>query len=63
LIGRVSNIIGHAMFKLNGVNFKLRTNDHGNTLHVDQYVRNKYISLHYLSHYGFPGAVDVYVIY
>ncbi|CAI9112231.1 OLC1v1012648C1 [Oldenlandia corymbosa var. corymbosa] len=78
LIGRVANRIGHARFKLNGVSYKLPANDHGNTLHggsvgfndvvwtVDEYVRDKYISLRYLSHdgeQGFPGTVDVYVMY
>lgn len=78
LIGRVANRIGAAKFTLNGVEYKLPANDHGNTLHggtigfndvlweVISYERNSHVSLHYHSYdgeQGFPGAVDVYVTY
>lgn len=33
LIGRVANRIGGAKFTLNGVEYNLPANDHGNTLH------------------------------
>ncbi|KAL3516850.1 hypothetical protein ACH5RR_023752 [Cinchona calisaya] len=78
LIGRVANRIGGAKFTLNGVEYKLPANDHGNTLHggtigfndviweVTSYVRNNHLSLHYRGQdgeQGFPGALDVYVTY
>ncbi|XP_027121776.1 uncharacterized protein [Coffea arabica] len=78
LIGRVANRIGGAKFTLNGVEYNLPANDHGNTLHggtrgfsdviweVTSYEKNSHVSLHYHSYdgeQGFPGAVDVYVTY
>lgn len=33
IVGRVANRIGGASFKLNGVEYRLPANDHGNTLH------------------------------
>jgi aldose 1-epimerase len=33
LVGRYANRIAHAMFTLDGVEYKLENNDHGNTLH------------------------------
>ncbi|CAI9105918.1 OLC1v1004951C1 [Oldenlandia corymbosa var. corymbosa] len=78
LIGRVANRIGGAKFKLNGVEYKLPANDHGNTLHggpkgfdsviwkVTSYQKDSHISLHYRSQdgeQGFPGEVDVSVHY
>ena len=40
-VGRFANRIGGAKFTLNGVEYKLYANDHGNTLHGGQYSWNK----------------------
>lgn len=78
LIGRVANRIGGAKFKLNGVEYKLPANDHGNTLHggsrgfcdviwtVEDYQEDNHITLTYNSfdgEQGFPGDLSVKVTY
>ncbi|CAN4086055.1 unnamed protein product [Withania somnifera] len=78
LIGRVANRIGGAKFKLNGVEYKVPANDHGNTLHggrrgfcdviwkVEDYQEDNHITLTYNSfdgEQGFPGELSVKVTY
>ncbi|KAJ8553879.1 hypothetical protein K7X08_024557 [Anisodus acutangulus] len=78
LIGRVANRIGGAKFKLNGVEYKLPANDHGNTLHggsrgfcdviwkVENYQEDSHVTLTYNSfdgEQGFPGDLSVKVTY
>ncbi|KAK4350512.1 hypothetical protein RND71_029825 [Anisodus tanguticus] len=78
LIGRVANRIGGAKFKLNGVEYKLPANDHGNTLHggsrgfcdviwtVEDYQEDSHVTLTYNSfdgEQGFPGDLSVKVTY
>lgn len=78
LIGRVANRIGGAKFKLNGVEYKLPANDHGNTLHggsrgfndviwtLEDFQEDSHITLTYLSfdgEEGFPGDLSVKVTY
>ncbi|XP_009615365.1 uncharacterized protein LOC107829645 [Nicotiana tabacum] len=78
LIGRVANRIGGAKFELNGVEYKLPANDHGNTLHggskgfsdviwtVEDYQEDSHLTLTYNSfdgEQGFPGDLSVKVTY
>lgn len=78
IVGRVANRIGHAHFTLNGVQYNLSANDHGNTLHggskgfgyvvwdVESYKKDSHVSFSYNSYdgeQGFPGNVNVLVTY
>nr|GMC69712.1 aldose 1-epimerase [Ipomoea batatas]GMC72081.1 aldose 1-epimerase [Ipomoea batatas] len=78
LVGRVANRIGGARFTLNGIQYKLPANDHGNTLHggdigfsdviwkVEDYIKDRHLSLSYESpdgEQGFPGDLHVSVTY
>ncbi|MCE3049736.1 hypothetical protein HAX54_045614 [Datura stramonium] len=78
LIGRVANRIGGAKFELNGVEYKLPANDHGNTLHggsrgfsdviwtVEDHQEDSHLTLTYNSfdgEQGFPGDLSVKVKY
>ncbi|XP_015067461.1 aldose 1-epimerase isoform X1 [Solanum pennellii] len=78
LIGRVANRIGGAKFELNGVEYILPANDHGNTLHggskgfssviwtVEDFEEDSHLTLTYNSfdgEQGFPGNLSVEVTY
>nr|GLL18536.1 aldose 1-epimerase-like [Ipomoea trifida] len=78
IVGRVANRIGGASFKLNGVEYRLPANDHGNTLHggfrgfsdviwtVEDYKKDSHLTLSYNSYdgeQGFPGDLSVSVTY
>ncbi|XP_031118890.1 aldose 1-epimerase-like [Ipomoea triloba] len=78
IVGRVANRIGAASFKLNGAEYKLPANDHGNTLHggirgfsdviwtVENYKKDSHLTLSYNSYdgeQGFPGNLSVTVTY
>jgi aldose 1-epimerase len=77
LIGRYGNRIAHAKFELNGKNYSLVANDHGNSLHggdkgFDKVVWNaekksdSSLQLSYQSkngEQGYPGNLNVTVVY
>jgi aldose 1-epimerase len=77
LVGRYANRIAHAMFTLDGVQYKLENNDHGNTLHGGTHGLDKAVwiprelpdgglELTVTSKdgdEGFPGNLNVTVVY
>ncbi|KAK3035658.1 hypothetical protein RJ639_032530 [Escallonia herrerae] len=78
LVGRVANRIGGAHFSLDGVQYNLSANDHGNTLHggakgfsdviwtVQSHKPDSHLTLTYNSYdgeQGFPGNLSVMVTY
>jgi aldose 1-epimerase len=78
LIGRYGNRIANATFTLNGIKYILAENNNGNNLHggnigydkvywtIEKLPSNNGVKLHYKSkdgEEGFPGNVDVEVIY